>query len=94
MSGPSIRKCWNGPFNLRGLLAALAPTAAAPFREAIERDRTAYPRLLGLALAIDNESSRFEVLRRAAYASRLEMPLEMANGFLDALMHAGWARIS
>lgn len=79
-----LRAEWVGPFNLKGLAGAL------PDGRSIGRGH--FPRLLSLALAIDGESTRDEVVQRAAFSSRLPIALDEAHEFFDALVRAGWAR--
>lgn len=81
-AGPPLRRAWPGPFNLR----ALEDAAGGRFR--VERDD--YARVVALALAIDGERGAGEVVREAAYASRLPIPLELATRFLETLARAGW----
>jgi hypothetical protein len=47
--------------------------------------------VLALALAIDDRSSRSEIVRHAAYSSMLDIDVSFAADVFDALIAAGWA---
>ena len=89
-AGPSLRRRWSGPLNLRALGEDVDSAGAAWLGGFLGRERGAYGLLVALALAIDGRSDRSSVTRRAAYASRLPVELEAAHAFFDLLERAGW----
>jgi hypothetical protein len=77
---------------VRGLLER----ATGPHGKRIERrlseDKGNYATVLALALAIDDRSSRGDVIRRAAFSSMLNIDPDFANDVFDAIIEAGWGQ--
>jgi hypothetical protein len=48
--------------------------------------------MLAIAHAMDGQTSRLGVLRRAAFSSGLAVETSVGERFLDVLVQAGWAR--
>jgi hypothetical protein len=85
-------RSWPGPFNVRGLLQCATGTQADCLRRRIAEDKGAYTCVLALALAIDEFSSRNDVIRRAEYNSGLSIDAAFAHDFFDAMLAASWVR--
>jgi hypothetical protein len=87
-----IHRLWPGPFNVRGLLARCDGEPADRLRRFVSTNRRGYATVLALALAIDGQSSRASVVRRAAYASMLDIEHPLAEDLFDAMHQAKWVR--
>ena len=87
-----LTRSWPGPFNVRGLLQGATGPQADRLRRRIAADKGGYTRALALALAIDERSSRNDVIRRAEYNSRLDIDAAFADDFFDVMLAADWAR--
>ncbi len=85
-----IERRWPGPFNVRGLLERATGPGPERLHRALTADRRASSTILALALAIDDRSSRAEVVRRAAYSSLLDIDRAFADAVFDAMGEAGW----
>jgi len=90
-AGPALGRAWDGPFNLFAALDAVDERARQRAWDGIGQDRGAgYARLVALALAVDGEHDLDGVVEAAAFSSGLPMPLDVARGWLAALLDAGW----
>ena len=90
--GPIVTRAWPGPFNVRGCLALARGACSDRLRTRLGADKRAYATILALAHAIDNCSSRADVVRRAGYSSMLDIEFAFAEDVFDTLVAIGWAR--
>ncbi len=87
-----VERLWRGPFNLRALLERAAGPHVDRIRRRLWSDKATYAAVFALALAIDDHSSRADVIRRAAYSSMLDIDLGFADDVFDAVIASGWAQ--
>jgi hypothetical protein len=90
--GPSVKRAWPGPFNVRGCLAHAIGAGADRIRARLRADKGAYAGILAIAHAIDDRSPRTDIVRRAAYSTMLDIEFEFAEDVFDVLVAIGWAR--
>jgi hypothetical protein len=91
-TGPIVKRNWPGPLNVRGLLQEASGAPADRLRHRIAASKSIYAAILSLALAIDDRSSRTDVVRRAAYSSMMELDRQLADDVFEALLSASWIR--
>nr|WP_246497570.1 DUF4910 domain-containing protein [Sphaerisporangium rubeum] len=91
-AGPPVRRCWPGPFNVRGFAEAAGDAGRAWVDARLTADRAGgYTRMLALAHAVDDVRDRAQVAGYATLASGLPIGDGFAGEFIDLLVAAGWA---
>lgn len=88
----AIKRLWPGPFNVRRLLELATGTHANRVRQRLSADKGGYATVLALALAIDDRSSRIDIIRRAACNSMLDIDRRFADDVFDTIIEVGWGR--
>lgn len=81
---------WPGPFNYRGLLAALDPATRADVVAAFADDKRHYALLTHLAVLAETADSRDDAIARASMALRAPVDAAVAARLWAALIAAGW----
>ena len=89
--GTIVERSWPGPFNVRALLERATGPHVDRIRRRLWTDKGSYAAVLALALAIDDRSSRADIVRRAAYGSMLDIDLAFADDVFEAVIASGWA---
>jgi hypothetical protein len=81
---------WPGPFNYRGLLAALSAPRRADVLAIFATDKRNYAVLTHLAMLADGCASRDEVIDAASLALLAPVDEAAACGLWSALLESGW----
>jgi hypothetical protein len=85
------QRAWQGPFNLRGLLADCTLVDQAWLQRELElRRESAYATMLAIANAADGTSDDDQIGMRAAVDSELAIDADFVAEFLAVLTRAGW----
>jgi Peptidase family M28 len=95
MRAPSPRKHaftarWPGPFNYRGLLAALSASRRAEMMALFIADKRNYAVLTHLAMRAETSSHRDEAIDATSIALRAPVDKAAAEQLWSALLEAGW----
>lgn len=91
-AGGGLARGWDGPFNLRALVAAAEPADRDWFERWLQADRGGgYARVVAVARALDGGRDAPAVLDRAALASELPLPAADGDRLLALLRRSGWA---
>ncbi|MFD5074799.1 DUF4910 domain-containing protein [Streptomyces sp. NPDC058371] len=89
--GPSLRRAWPGPFNLRALMGAADEKDHQWFLRQLTVDRGRfYASAMALAQSIDGTADARDVVRVAALDSGIPLEPEFGERFLAAMTGAGW----
>ena len=92
---PPLVRCWAGPANLRALAGEVSPADRRWLDDRLAADRGGnYTRAQAMMRGVNGERDRSDLFWWAALSSELPIPLSFAEGFLDLMFQAGWARMS
>jgi hypothetical protein len=81
---------WPGPFNYRGLLAALSPTSRDAVTALFLADKRNYAVLTHLAMLASTSATRDEAVEAASFALRGPIDSVTADRLWAALFESGW----
>jgi len=93
-TGPALIRAWVGPWNLHNLWEALDTAQRARLASLLGAGGPRYAQLVGLALAIDNQTDITNVIRRARLATGLNIDPQDAAEFIAIMGNAGWTRLA
>lgn len=79
---------WEGPLNLRAMIAALPPSPRRSVRELVARDKGTLSVLFNLAIRADGTRDRERIIDETSYA--LRSPLPGAPDLFRMLEQSGW----
>jgi hypothetical protein len=87
---PTVGGRWQGPLNLRGLLADLPDATRSAVAALIDDDRQNHSLLLNLALRADGSRTRAELIEETSFALRRPIDQEIAQRLFGALLESRW----
>ncbi|MFJ9556041.1 DUF4910 domain-containing protein [Nocardiopsis sp. NPDC101807] len=87
-AGEAWHRSWEGPLNLRAMIAALPPSRRQAVRELVARDKNTLSVLFNLAIRADGTRDRAGIIDETSYA--LRRPLPRAPELFQVLESSGW----
>ncbi|MET7981770.1 DUF4910 domain-containing protein [Streptomyces sp. NPDC005281] len=91
--GPSLRRSWPGPFNLRALMGAVDESDRRWFQRRLTDDRGRfYASAMALAQSIDGVSDTAGVVRTAQLDAGIRWEAGFGERVLAAMAGAGWVK--
>ncbi len=88
--GPAVRARWDGPLNLRAMLAELPVPSRTVLTGLIAEDKQHLSVLFNLAIRADGRRSRRMAIAETSFALRRPLDDAVVNRLFDALVESGW----
>ena len=88
---PVLSRCWQGPLNVREMLAALPPSQRRQLLDLVAADKLTYSRLFNIGIRIDGSRTVDDVVQTASWATGWPIGPELADQLIGAFTVSGWA---
>jgi hypothetical protein len=92
LAEPALAPCWDGPINVRALIADLPPHQRAVLTALLQTDKNNYALLLNFAIRVNGQRHEQQIKDETSFALRRPISETTANVLFASLVESDWVR--